>query len=236
MNAPALALAFHDPANSLHGVLRAGVGLLYEGHRAAALAEPPLIEPVGEGARVRAGDELDLRFVPLAGLGALGGGAAAVCSVNGTVARRSVHCLGTSRETAEPLDWGAVDVVRDLSAVWDERTALIAQTRRPLHAPGHGHERAEAWLLADGRLARVDDARISTVYDAHGRQRSAGLELWIEGDEEAGPARAAGVAVAGTSLQLADVRVNAALFAWSMEGREGFGSYEVTLRGTPVAA
>lgn len=236
MSPPAVALAFYDPANSLHGTLRAGLGLLYEGHRAAALAEPPVIEPVGEGVRARVAGELDLTFRPVSGVGVFEGAAAAVCSVSGTVGQRTVQCLGTSRETTEPPDWDELDVVRDVSAVWDEHTALMAQARRPHGAPGHGHEQVEAWLLADGRLARVEDARVSTVYDAQGRQRSAGLELWIDGEEEAGPRRAAGVAVAGTSLQLESLRVNAALFAWSMEGREGFGSYEVTLRAAPVAA
>nr|MBA3305841.1 hypothetical protein [Thermoleophilaceae bacterium] len=109
MSPPAVALAFYDPANSLHGTLRAGLGLLYEGHRAAALAEPPVIEPVGDGVRARVAGELDLTFRPVSGVGVFEGAAAAVCSVSGTVGQRTVQCLGTSRETAEPPDWDQLD-------------------------------------------------------------------------------------------------------------------------------
>jgi hypothetical protein len=42
--------------------------------------------------------------------------------------------------------------------------------------------------------------------------------------------------VAGTSLQLERLRVDAAVFAWSMDGREGFGAYELTVRDEPAAA
>ena len=36
-------------------------------------------------------------------------------------------------------------------------------------------------LLDEGRFLPVDEARLSTVYDGDGRQRSAGLELWLHG-------------------------------------------------------
>jgi hypothetical protein len=42
---------------------------------------------------------------------------------------------------------------------------------------------------------------------------------------------------AGLSLALeGDLHVNAAVFGWSMEGRDGFGSYELTVRDEPDEA
>jgi len=80
----------------------------------------------------------------------------------------------------------------------------------------------------------VEDARVSTVYDAQGRQRSVGLELWVPGEDF--PRRASGSVRAGLSLALEGLRVDAALVAWRMEGRDGAGSYEITVRDEPGEA
>jgi hypothetical protein len=41
---------------------------------------------------------------------------------------------------------------------------------------------------------------------------------------------------AGASLSLEGLRVNAAVFAWRMEGREGAGAYDLVVRDEPDAA
>ena len=92
-----------------------------------------------------------------------------------------------------------------------------------------------ARLLEEGRFLEVEDARISTVYDGDGRQRSAGLELWLPGEEY--PRRGSGLVVAGSSLQLEEIEVHAAIFRWRLDGREGIGAYELMARTPePVAA
>jgi hypothetical protein len=106
--------------------------------------------------------------------------------------------------------------------------------RRPRGALGHGEELVRARLLAGGELLDVEDARLSTVYDADGRQRSAGLELWLPGEDF--PRRASGTAIAGASLKLEGLDVHAAVFRWHMEGREGTGAYELAARAEPPAA
>jgi len=111
---------------------------------------------------------------------------------------------------------------------------VLAVARRPRGAIGHGQEQVVAWLVSGGEARLVEDARISTVYDAEGRQRNAGLELWMPGEDF--PRRATGTAVAGTTLSLDGLRVNAAVFSWRMEGRDGAGAYEVTFRDEPPEA
>ena len=78
-----------------------------------------------------------------------------------------------------------------------------------------------ARLLDDGRLLDVETARISTVYDGGGRQRSAGLELWIAGEEF--PRRGSGLVLAGSSLELEGIQVHAAIFRWRLDGRDATG-------------
>ncbi len=157
-----------------------------------------------------------------------------VCRVRGTAAGRTVDCLGTLAETATPPRWEELDALRSVSALVDESHALLAIARRPRGAVGHGKELVSARLLEDGTMREVNEARISTVYDGDGRQRSAGLELWL-GDEEF-PRRGSGLVVAGSSLDLEEIEVHAAVFRWRLEGREAIGAYELMVRREPPEA
>jgi hypothetical protein len=124
--------------------------------------------------------------------------------------------------------------VRTLSALADDEHAVVALARRPRGAAGHDEERVTARLLDDGRLLDVETARISTVYDGGGRQRSAGLELWIPGEEY--PRRGSGLVLAGSSLELEGIQVHAAIFRWRLDGRDATGAYELMVRTEPPAA
>jgi hypothetical protein len=110
----------------------------------------------------------------------------------------------------------------------------MATARRPRGALGHGQEIVTAHILSPAGVESVEEARLSTLYDGEGRQRSAGLELWMPGQDF--PRRGTGRTVAGASMALEGLRVNAAVFAWSMEGREGLGAYDVTVRDEREAA
>lgn len=216
-------------------MLRAGVTLLFEGGAAEAVPAGAEVSVEGDDYRAALAHRLDLRFSPVSEPVMIGGTSARVCRVRGTVAGAHVDCLGTASEDLEAPRWADLDALRSVSALWDPRTALLLDARRPRFALGHGQEWVEAQLLRDGTVTRVGEARLSTVYDARGRQRTAGLELWT-GEEDL-PRRAAGTAIAGSSIELEGLHVEAAVFAWSMEGREGFGAYEITFRdGQPTAA
>jgi len=159
---------------------------------------------------------------------------ASICRVQGTVDDVAIDCLGTAGATETPPEWDELDALRSVSALFDEGNALLALARRPRGAYGHGDELIVAWLIQDGEPLAVEDARISTVYDGEGRQRSAGLELWMPGEEF--PRRAAGTVAAGSSLELEGLNVHAAVFRWRMDEREGLGAYELMVRDEPPAA
>jgi hypothetical protein len=231
---PAVALAFFDPGRGLHGSLRSGMTLLFEYGKPQALPEGSQITREGDAYAASLGNRFELSFKPISDPLELGGASTRVCVVEGTVGGVTVECLGTVTETVDPPSWDELDALRGVSALFDGSHAVLALARRPRGALGHGDEQVVAWLLAGGEAKQVKDARISTVYDGEGRQRSAGLELWMPGEDF--PRRASGSAVAGTTLALDGLRVNAAVFSWQMEGRAGAGAYELTIRDEPPEA
>jgi hypothetical protein len=230
----AVALAFFDSASGRYGIARTGATVLFEGSSATALEGGPEVQQRDGGWLASLEGKLELGFEALGAPVELGGVKASVCRVTGDVEGTSVECLGTAGVTDRPPSWAELDAVRSLSALFDERNAFLALARRPRGALGHGEELVVAWLIRDGEPLGVENARISTVYDSEGRQRSAGLELWLPGEEF--PRRASGTVAAGSSLELEGLNVHAAVFRWRMEEREGLGAYELMVREEPRAA
>ena len=235
MSDPALSVAFFDRDHGLHGTARAGASILFEDTRPTVVPDGPELERTDRGWTARLEGSFDLEFEPVAAAAELDGVTAHVCEVAGKVGDVKVRCMGTVGETRTPPAWEELDALRSIAAPFDREHALLALARRPRGAPGHGHEEVSAWLLHDGEPLTIEDVRISTIYDGDGRQRSAGLELWLA--DEDFPRRLSGTVVAGSSLQLARVDVHAAIFGWRMEDREGVGAYELwTRRETEAAA
>jgi hypothetical protein len=231
---PALALSFFDAAHDIHGTARQGISVLFEGRKPNAIPEGPRIEETGSGWRAELPERLSLEFEPVSPPADLGGITARVARVRGQAAGRTVDGLGTMSETHVPPRWEELDALRSVSALVDEQHALLAVARRPRGAVGHGDEEVTARLVEDDALLEVEEARISTVYDGGGRQQTAGLELWIPGEEY--PRRGSGLVIAGSSLDLEGLQVHVAVFRWRLDGREGIGSYELMLRLEPPAA
>jgi hypothetical protein len=234
VSAPALALSFFDLAHDIHGTARSGATVLFEGRTPLVVPEGPSIEPNGDGWRAELPGQLSLELQPLSGTAELGGSHAQVVRAVGEAAGRKVDGLGTISETRVPPRWEELDAVRSISALMDDKHALLLLARRPRGAVGHGQERIAAQLVEEDALIKVEDARVSTVYDNGGRQRSAGLELWLPGEEY--PRRGSGLVIAGSSLDLDGLQVHLAVFRWRLDGREGIGAYELMLRTEPPAA
>jgi hypothetical protein len=234
VSAPALALSFFDAAHDIHGTARSGMCILFEDRKPTALPQGPEVERTGTGWRANLDEHLSLELEPVSPPAELDGVRVHVTRVRGEAAGRQVDCLGTLSETERPPEWEKLDAVRGISALVDEQHALVALARRPRGAVGHGDEEVVACLVEDDALLEVETARISTVYDGGGRQRSAGLELWLPGEDY--PRRGSGLVIAGSSLDLDMLQVHVAVFRWRLDGREGIGAYELMLRLEPPAA
>jgi hypothetical protein len=230
----AFALSFFDSARNLYGTARSGATILFEGRKPAAHADGPEVEPDGDGWRAQLPGRLALRLEPVSEEVDLGDVTARVCRVGGEVEGRTIECLGTFSLTTVAPRWEELDALRTISALVDDGHALLALARRPRDAAGHGDETVRAGLIQEGVLTQVETARISTVYDGSGRQRSAGLELWLPGEEY--PRRGSGLVIAGSSLDLEAIQVHAAVFRWRLDGREGIGGYELMVRVEPPVA
>jgi hypothetical protein len=230
---PAISLAFFDAEREVHGMARAGLTLLFSGKSPRTLSEPAAIKRHGETYRV-GGEDLELTLEPASEPIELDGSSVRLCRATGRVGEARIDGLGTATETRRPPAWEELDALRALSAIFDERHAVLVLARRPRGAVGHGDELVSAALIADEEVRSVENARLSTVYDGEGRQRNAGLELWLPGEDF--PRRASGSVSAGASLTLEGLRVNAAVFDWHMEGRAGAGEYSVIVRDEPAAA
>ena len=224
----AVALSFFDSGAGMHGTVRSGLTLLFDGREARTERGPAEIERTDGGWQARAGGDVDIRLTPTADTAELGGIGVTVCSVEGRVGGKKISGLGTAAETHRPPEWRELDLVRAISAVFEPGLAALAIARRPRGLEGHGGELITAVLVEGGELRAPETARISTVYDGGGRQYSSGLELWFPGEEYS--RRLFGTVQAGTSIELEGVSVHAAAFNWRMEGHVGAGLYELTLR------
>jgi hypothetical protein len=147
--------------------------------------------------------------------------------------RLPVDGLGQRGHSWGSPDWDRVELARTVSAWLGDDLAVSLTAVRPAGKRDHAAEAISACILdrdEDGgaRTLDVTDPRLSTTYDEDGRQRQAGLELWI--DDNGYPRRAAGEIACGTSLDLGRLRLDCAFFRWRMEGREGFGRYDVLRR------
>ncbi len=234
MTGPPVAFAFFDHAHRRHGLWRSGLTLLFESEETEAVNDGPEVTADGDGFRSVLAGRFELLFTPVAEPAALRGARTRVCRVEGTFDGGPISCLGTTTAVSAAPEWSELDALRELSAVFDEGHAMLALAERPRDAVGHGSELVSAAILVDGVLLDVEEARLSTVYDGEGRQRSCGVELWLPGEDF--PRRASGQVVAGTTLDFNGLRVNAAIFEWRMDGREGQGLYELTLHDEPAAA
>jgi hypothetical protein len=251
--ASGLAIVFHrgqPVAMRAEGGVDAGEPASWDEVSAAGL-DTEVVEPLRAWRLHLASDEasfdLDLRALgamaeldpehPVARAGGMTGFEQA-CRVTGSATvggrRVDVDALGQRGHSWGAPDWDRIALARTVAAWLDEELAVSLTAIRPAGAKHHEEERIAATVLdrdpesgAD-RASPVVDARLSTTYDGDGRQRAAGLELYL--DEEGYPRRAAGEVLCGTTLDLGRLRLDCAFLRWRMEGRTGVGRYDVLRR------
>jgi hypothetical protein len=251
--ASGLAILFHggEPvAVKAEGGVEAGEPASWDAVSAAGL-DTEVVEPLRawrlhfaadeasfdlELAAVGAIAELDAEH-PVARAGGMAGFDQA-CRVTGTATvggrRVAVDGLGQRGRSWGSPDWERIAEARTVAAWLGDDLAVSLAAIRPAGARHHDDERIAATVLdhdpeSDApRALAVLDPRLSTTYDADGRQQAAGLELYV--DEQGMPRRAAGEVVCGTTLDLGRLRLDCAFLRWRMEGRTGVGRYDVLRR------
>ncbi len=184
----------------------------------------------------------DLRFQALSPPAAVGAGDAValaggmegyeqLCGITGTVRAggrvREVRCLGQRGHAWGEPDWERIEAARTVTAWPEAGHAVALSSVRPDGAP-HAGEAVWAALLDEEGALRIGDPRLSTTYDVDGRQRRAGLELWLDGGEHA--VRGSGEVLCGSTLDLGALQLDCAFFRWRIDGEAGVGRYDVLRR------
>ena len=119
-------------------------------------------------------------------------------------------------------------VRRSIGIVFSDGGLLALTATLPAGGREHGDEEVAAVLSdPDGAPQTFEEALLSTEYGEDGVQRRATLELWPETDELQ-PLRGAGTLIDAVEVQRDGLDSQIAFFRWSVEGREGLGTYEVS--------
>lgn len=122
---------------------------------------------------------------------------------------------------------GGKIVKRSIGIVFSDGGLLALTASLPEGGRGHGEEEVAAVFCgADGAPLTFEEALLSTEYGEDHVQRRATLELWPD-TEEMRPLRGAGTLISSVSVRRQGIDSEIAFFRWSVEGREGLGTYEV---------
>jgi hypothetical protein len=153
-----------------------------------------------------------------------------LCRVSGTVGETTLKgALGQRGHSWGNPDWDKIALTRAVGAWQDDGTGFLVQTVRPVKASNHAEETYWGALVDGERALTIEEPRLSTTSDAAGRQLRAGLELWVNDDDDF-PLRGVGEVLAGSTLELGVLRLDVAFFGWHIEGREAIGRYDVLRR------
>jgi hypothetical protein len=156
-----------------------------------------------------------------------------LCRVRGTMRAggrdRPVRGLGQRGHSWGNPDWDKISLTRAIGAWFDDGTALVVGTVRPASAQHHADEAAWGASLTADLVRDLDEIRLSTTSDGEQRQIRAGVELWLDKNDDY-PYRGLGEVLTGSTLELGALRLDVAFFRWHIEGRTGIGRYDVIRR------
>lgn len=118
-------------------------------------------------------------------------------------------------------------VRRSIGIVFDDGALLALTADRAAGGSGHGDEEVRAVFCGtEGAPLTFEESLLSTEYGEDGVQRRATLELWPD-VEDMRPVRGAGSLISSVCVRRQGLDSEIAFFHWSVEGREGRGTYEV---------
>ena len=118
-------------------------------------------------------------------------------------------------------------VRRSIGIVFSDGGLLALTSMLPAGAGSIDEEKVTAALCEPDRAPLTfEETLLSTEYGEDGVQRRATLELWPD-VEEMRPLRGAGSLISSVCVRRQSLDSQIAFFRWSVEGREGLGTYEV---------
>jgi hypothetical protein len=118
-------------------------------------------------------------------------------------------------------------VRRSIGIVFSDGGLLALTSQLPEGGVGIDDEETTAALCEpEGAPLTFEETLLSTEYGEDGVQRRATLELWPS-VEEMRPLRGAGSLISSVRVRRQNLDSQIAFFRWSIEGREGLGTYEV---------
>jgi hypothetical protein len=118
-------------------------------------------------------------------------------------------------------------VRRSIGIVFSDGGLLALTSQLPEGGRGIDDEEVTAALCEpEGAPQTFEEALLSTEYGEDGVQRRATLELWPS-VEEMRPLRGAGSLISAVRVRRQHLDSQIAFFRWTVEGREGLGTYEV---------
>jgi hypothetical protein len=118
-------------------------------------------------------------------------------------------------------------VRRSIGIVFSDGGLLALTSHLPEGGAGIDEEEVTAVLCEPDRAPLTfEETLLSTEYGEDGIQRRATLELWPD-LEEMRPLRGAGSLISSVGVRHPNLDSQIAFFRWSVEGREGLGTYEV---------
>jgi hypothetical protein len=123
------------------------------------------------------------------------------------------------------VDWGRAEALRLVSALFEDGRELAVAAIRPRDAAGHDAETLGSHLVEDGEAVAVEEALLSTEYDAGGLPRRLGLELWL--DSERPPLRVSADRDGEPRVSGEGIRRQTTRMSFRLGGTAGSGLYEV---------
>jgi len=118
-------------------------------------------------------------------------------------------------------------VRRSIGIVFSDGGLLALTSQLPAGARGIDAEEVTAALCEpDGAPQTFEETLLSTEYGEDGVQRRVTFELWPS-VEEMRPLRGAGSLISSVRVRKQHLDSQIAFFRWTVEGREGLGTYEV---------
>lgn len=130
------------------------------------------------------------------------------------------------------LDWDEVELVRVLSARFEDGRLFGLAALRPAGAEGHGEEIVVSALVdGNGQLDAIDETLFSVEYDGSGLPRRVGLELYR--GEGSMPLRVAGDVIATGGGNGGELERTSAAVSLRLTGAAGSGRLDVLRRHRP---